>query len=90
MNNENKPTKTTQNETPAPNLNDDFLFSADYADNEDEEESALIDLALAGKNVFANHEHEDDDDDNDEDYTTERIGCEDCVFGLCDCGYDFD
>jgi hypothetical protein len=45
------------------------------ADEDDDDEVGDI-------STFGNPAHHDEEEP--------VIGCEDCVFGLCDCGYDFD
>ncbi|MCL1880632.1 MAG: hypothetical protein FWF76_00450 [Oscillospiraceae bacterium] len=72
------------------NSNDDFVFGAEEEPDDDLDD---LNAVFAGRGAFGNPEHYDEDDEsnNDDFYLVrDKIGCDDCVFGLCDCGYDFD
>jgi hypothetical protein len=73
----------------------DFVFGAE--DDEDDDRDAFASMSDDVFNSNAFKDEEDDEDDmliySNSEYDHEFVqtgGCEDCVFNLCDCGFDFD
>jgi hypothetical protein len=64
---------------------DDFVFGAQEELDDDEFEFSELNDVFKTLAAFGNPEHHDYDVDEDD---GEKIGCEDCALGLCDCRYE--